>query len=108
MTLGQTYATAPIVNGPSHTRGSLGPSATRPCRAITTNRAVLLRRAAPPGQQAATVSQRTIPATGRSTACLGFDPINSAYVQALASGIAGTGITPWGRGSVVEIDNMLG
>ena len=40
---------------------------------------------------------------------VGFNPVNSAYVQALASGTAGTGtfLTSSGRGSVVEIDNML-
>jgi hypothetical protein len=40
---------------------------------------------------------------------VGFNPVNSAYVQALASGPAGTGtfMTPSGRGSVIEIDNML-
>ncbi len=40
---------------------------------------------------------------------VGFNPVNSAYVQALASGTAGTGtfMTPSGRGSVNEIDNML-
>ena len=40
---------------------------------------------------------------------VGFNPANSAYVQSLASGTAGTGsfLTASGRGSVVEIDNML-
>ena len=40
---------------------------------------------------------------------VGFNPANNAYVQALASGTAGTGsfLTASGRGSVLEIDNML-
>ena len=40
---------------------------------------------------------------------VGFNPVNGAYVQTLASGTAGTGtfLTASGRGSVIEIDNML-
>ena len=40
---------------------------------------------------------------------VGFNPANNAYVQSFATGTAGTGtfLTPSGRGSVVEIDNML-
>ena len=40
---------------------------------------------------------------------VGFNPVNNAYVQTFASGAAGTGtfLTASGRGSVVEIDNML-
>ena len=40
---------------------------------------------------------------------VGFNPANNAYVQSFATGTAGTGtfLTSSGRGSVVEIDNML-
>ena len=39
----------------------------------------------------------------------GFNPTTASYVQALATGTAGAGIylTSSGRGSVIEIDNML-
>ena len=39
----------------------------------------------------------------------GFNPATSSFVQALPAGPAGTGtfLTPSGRGSILEIDNML-
>jgi hypothetical protein len=39
----------------------------------------------------------------------GFNPATASYVQPLPSGVAGTGtfLTPSGRGSIIEIDNML-
>ena len=82
-------------------------------QAITTINSATFSAPLTAGQQAATAitadnsRNPTLAFDGLLT--VGFNPANSAYVQALASGAAGTGsfLTASGRGSIVEIDNML-
>jgi hypothetical protein len=114
VTLGQTlYATAPIVNGAVAYAWFVGPVGSETLQQITTINSAAFSAPLTPGQQAATLitadnsRNPTLAFDGLLT--VGFNPINGAYVQALASGTAGTGsfMTPSGRGSVVEIDNML-
>jgi hypothetical protein len=114
VTLGQTLnAIAPIVNGAVAYAWFVGTVGNETLQAITTINSAAFSAPLTPGQQAASVitadnsRNQTLAFDGLLT--VGFNPINSAYVQALASGTAGTGtfMTPSGRGSVVEIDNML-
>ncbi len=114
VTLGQTlFATAPIVNGAVAYAWFVGPAGSETLQAITTINSAPFNAPLTAGQQLAT----TVTADNSRNATLafdglltvGFNPVNSAYVQALATGTAGTGtfMTASGRGSVVEIDNML-
>jgi hypothetical protein len=114
VTLGQTlYAAAPIVNGAVAYAWFVGPVGSETLQQITTINSAAFSAQLTSGQQAATLitadnsRNQTLAFDGLLT--VGFNPVNSAYVQALASGTAGTGsfMTPSGRGSVVEIDNML-
>jgi len=114
VTLGQTlFATVPLVNGAVAYAWFVGPAGSETLQAITTINSASFSAPLASGQQAATViaadnsRNPTLAFDGLLT--VGFNPVNSAYVQALASGPAGTGtfMTPSGRGSVVEIDNML-
>ena len=114
VTLGQTLnATAPIVNGAVAYAWYVGAVGAETLQAITTINSAAFSAPLSSGQQAATViaadnsRNPTLAFDGLLT--VGFNPANSAYVQALASGSAGTGtfLTASGRGSVVEIDNML-
>src|SRR5208337_612215 len=114
VTLGQTlYATAAIVNGAVAYAWYVGAVGAETLQAITTINSAAFSAPLSSGQQAATViaadnsRNPTLAFDGLLT--VGFNPVNSAYVQALASGSAGTGtfLTASGRGSVVEIDNML-
>ncbi len=114
VTLGQTLnAIAPIVNGAVAYAWFVGTVGNETLQAITTINSAAFSAPLTPGQQAASVitadnsRNQTLAFDGLLT--VGFNPSNSAYVQALASGTAGTGsfMTPSGRGSVVEIDNML-
>ncbi len=82
-------------------------------QAITTINSATFSAPLASGQQAATVigadnsRNPTLAFDGLLT--VGFNPANAAYIQALAAGTAGSGtfLTASGRGSVVEIDNML-
>ena len=114
VTLGQTlFATAPIVNGAVAYAWFVGPAGSETLQAITTINSAAFSAPLTAGQQAATVitadNSRNATLAFDGLLTVGFNPVNSAYVQALASGTAGTGtfMTSSGRGSVVEIDNML-
>ncbi|HTZ67935.1 MAG TPA: hypothetical protein VMB83_10800 [Roseiarcus sp.] len=110
---GQTlFATAPVVNGAVAYAWYVGTAGSETLQAITTINSAAFNTPLTTGQQAATVitadnSSNQLAFDGLLT--VGFNPVNSAYVQALASGTAGTGtfLTPSGRGSINEIDNML-
>jgi hypothetical protein len=114
VTAGQTlFATAPIVNAAVAYAWYVGPAGSETLQAITTINSAAFSAPLASGQQAASV----ITADNSRNATLafdglltdGFNPATSSFVQALASGPAGTGtfLTPSGRGSIVEIDNML-
>ena len=114
VTLGQTlYATAAVVNGAVAYAWYVGAAGAETLQAITTINSAAFGAPLLTGQQAATAiaadnsRNPTLAFDGLLT--VGFNPANSAYVQALATGTAGTGsfLTASGRGSVVEIDNML-
>jgi hypothetical protein len=82
-------------------------------QAITTINSATFGAALTTGQQAASVitadssRNQTLAFDGLLTD--GFNPATASYVQTLPPGTAGTGtfLTPSGRGSIVEIDNML-
>lgn len=113
---GQTlFATVPVVNGAVayawYVASAVGSES---LQAITTiNSAAFSAPLVTSGQQPATAvtadnsRNQGIAFDGLLTD--GFNPNTSSYVQALPSGTAGTGtfLTPSGRGSIVEIDNML-
>ena len=114
VTLGQTlFATSAIVNGAVSYAWFVGPAGSETLQAITSLNSVAISAPLLSGQQTATSitadnsRNPTLAFDGLLT--VGFNPVNSAYVQSLATGTAGTGtfLTASGRGSVVEIDNML-
>jgi hypothetical protein len=114
VTLGQTlFATAAVVNGAVAYAWYVGTAGAETLQAITTINSVAIAAPLTGGQQAASAvsgdfsRNSTLAFDGLLT--VGFNPVNSAYVQALAAGTAGTGsfLTASGRGSVVEIDAML-
>ena len=114
VTLGQTlYATVAVVTGAVSYAWFVGPAGSETLQAITSINSVALSAPLQSGQQlAATInadSSRNPSLAFDGLLTVGFNPANSAYVQSLASGVAGTGsfLTSSGRGSVVEIDNML-
>src|SRR5271165_1768379 len=82
-------------------------------QAITTINSAAFSAPLTTGQQAATAitadNSRNATLAFDGLLTVGFNPVNGAYVQALAPGTAGTGtfLTASGRGTVVEIDNML-
>ena len=114
VTLGQTLnATAAIVNGAVAYAWFVGAAGSETLQAITTINSATFSAPLASGQQAATVigadnsRNPTLAFDGLLT--VGFNPVNGAYVQTLAPGTAGAGsfLTASGRGSVIEIDNML-
>jgi hypothetical protein len=114
VTLGETlFATAPLVNGAVAYAWYVGPAGSETLQSISTINSAAFSAPLTSGAQPATVvtadnsRNPTLAFDGLLT--VGFNPINNAYVQALASGPAGTGtfMTPSGRGSIVEIDNVL-
>ena len=114
VTLGQSlFATTAMVNGAVSYAWFVGPAGSESLQAITSLNSVAISTPLTAGQQLVSFitsdSSRnpTIAFDGLLT--VGFNPANSAYVQSLAPGVAGTGtfLTASGRGSVVEIDNML-
>ena len=114
VTLGQTLnAITPVVNGAVAYAWYVGAAGAETLQAITTINSAAFSAPLLTGQQAATAiaadnsRNSTLAFDGLLT--VGFNPVNSAFVQTLASGTAGTGtfLTASGRGSVVEIDNML-
>jgi hypothetical protein len=111
VTLGQTLnATVTVVPGAVAYAWYVGAVGSETLQAITTINSATFSAPLASGQQAATAvtadnSRNSLAFDGLLT--VGF---NSAIaVQPLASGTAGTGtfLTPSGRGSIVEIDNML-
>jgi hypothetical protein len=111
--LGQTlFAIAPIVNGAVAYAWYVGAAGSETLQAISTINSAAFSAPLSSGQQAATVitadnSRNQTAFDGLLTD--GFNPATGSFVQALASGVAGTGtpLTPSGRGSILEIDNML-
>ena len=111
---GQTlFATVPVVNGAVAYAWYVGAAGSETLQAITTINSAAFNAPLTTGQQAATVvtadNSRNQGVAFDGLLTDGFNPATSSYVQALASGTAGTGtfLTPSGRGSIVEIDNML-
>jgi hypothetical protein len=111
---GQTlFATVPVLNGAVAYAWYVGAAGAETLQAITTINSLALSAPLLAGQQPASAvaadcsRNPTLAFDGLLTT--GFNPVNSAYVQALAAGTAGTGsfLTASGRGSVVEIDAML-
>ena len=114
VTLGQTLAaTIPLVAGAVAYAWYVGAVGSETLQAITTINSATFSAPLMPGQQAATVitadNSRNATLAFDGLLTIGFNPVNNAYVQSLATGVAGTGtfLTPSGRGSIVEIDNML-
>jgi hypothetical protein len=115
VTAGQTlFATAPVVNGAVAYAWYVAPAAgAETLQAITTINSVAFSAPLTTGQQPATA----VTADNSSNPGLafdglltdGFNPATSSFVQALPAGPTGTGtfLTPSGRGSILEIDNML-
>ena len=112
---GQTlFATVPVVNGAVAYAWYVGAAGSETLQAITTINSVAF--SAPliaSGQQPATAvtadNSRNPGLAFDGLLTDGFNPSTSSFVQALPSGPAGTGstLTPSGRGSILEIDNML-
>ena len=114
VTLGQTLsAIAPLVTGAVAYAWYVGAAGSETLQAITTINSATFSAPLTSGQQAATAitadNSRNATLAFDGLLTVGFNPVNNAYVQTLASGTAGTGmfLTASGRGSVVEIDNML-
>ena len=114
VTLGQSlFATASIVNGAVSYAWFVGPAGAETLQAITSLNSVAISAPLISGQQLASSitsdSSRNATIAFDGLLTVGFNPVNGAYVQSLATGTAGTGtfMTASGRGSVVEIDNML-
>ena len=113
VTLGQTlFAIAPVVNGAVAYAWYVGAAGSETLQAISTINSAAFSAPLTSGQQAATVitadnSRNQTAFDGLLTD--GFNPATGSFVQALPSGVAGTGtpLTPSGRGSILEIDNML-
>src|SRR5271166_297930 len=90
----------------------VGPAGSETLQAITTINSATFSAPLATGQQSASVvtadnsRNPTLAFDGLLT--VGLNPATPSYVQALASGTAGTGtfLTSSGRGSIVEIDNM--
>jgi hypothetical protein len=114
LTLGQTLsATVPLVNGAVAYAWFIGAVGAESLQAISYLNSATFTTPIQSGQQlASTVTADNSRNPGLAFDGLlnvGFNPANNAYVQALATGTAGAGsfLTSSGRGSVVEIDNML-
>ena len=114
VTLGQSLsATVPVVNGAVAYAWYVGTTGAETLQNITTINSAAFSAPLATGQQAATVittdNSRNATLAFDGLLTVGFNPANNAYVQTLATGTAGTGsfLTASGRGSIVEIDNML-
>jgi hypothetical protein len=114
VTLGQTlFATAAAVTGAVAYAWYVGAAGAETLQAITTINSAAFGTPLLTGQQAATAiaadNSRNATLAFDGLLTVGFNPANGAYVQALPTATAGTGsfLTASGRGSVLEIDNML-
>ena len=102
-----------VLNGAVSYAWFVGPAGAETLQAITSLNSVAISAPLLSGQQTAASitadSSRNPTLAFDGLLTVGFNPVNSAYVQSLATGTAGTGtfLTASGRGSVVEIDNML-
>jgi hypothetical protein len=114
VTLGQTLsATVAIVNGAVAYAWFVGAAGSESLQAITTINSATFSAPLLTGQQLANTitadSSRNPGLAFDGLLSVGFNTSNNAYVTSLATGTAGAGtfLTSSGRGSVVEIDNML-
>ena len=114
VTLGQSlFAIVPNVVGAVSYAWFVGPAGSETLQAITSLNSVAISSALTGGAQPVSAiiadSSRNVSIAFDGLLTIGFNPVNAAYVQTLASGTAGVGtfLTSSGRGSVVEIDNML-
>ena len=114
VTLGQSlFAIVPNVVGAVSYAWFVGPAGSETLQAITSLNSVAISSALTGGAQPVSAiiadSSRNVSIAFDGLLTIGFNPVNAAYVQTLASGAAGIGtfLTSSGRGSVVEIDNML-
>src|SRR6202522_2930258 len=114
VTLGQTlFANASIVNGAVSYAWFVGPAGSETLQAISSINSITVCAPLTSGEQLASSitadSSRNPTLAFDGLLTVGFNPVNSAYVNAFATGTAGTGtfLTASGRGSVNEIDNML-
>jgi hypothetical protein len=114
VTLGQTLsASVSLVNGAVAYAWFVGAAGSESLQAITYLNSVTFSAPLLSGQQPASTvtadSSRNLGLAFDGLLNVGFNPANNAYVQSFATGTAGTGtfMTASGRGSVVEIDNML-
>ena len=114
VTLGQTlFASVPAIQGAYAYAWFVGAAGAETLQAITTINSVAISAPLTAGAQPAAA----ITADCSANPGLAYDGLlsiaanasNNAYYQALATGTAGTGtfLTASGRGSVIEIDNML-
>jgi hypothetical protein len=114
VTLGQALsATVSIVNGAVAYAWFVGAAGSESLQAITTLNSATFSAPLLTGQQLASAVaadySRNPGLAFDGLLSVAFNPASNAYVQSLATGTAGTGsfLTASGRGSVVEIDNML-
>lgn len=114
ITLGQVLsATVPVVNGAVAYAWFVGLVGSETLQTITTINSATFSSPLTSGQQPATAvtadCSRNPGLAFDGLLTDGFNPATSSYVNALATGTAGTGtfLTSSGRGSVNEIDNML-
>ena len=114
VTLGQTLsATVAMVNGAVAYAWFVGAAGSESLQAITSINSATFGAPLATGQQLASTvtadNSRNANLAFDGLLSVGFNPANNAYVQSMATGPAGTGsfLTSSGRGSVVEIDNML-
>src|SRR5262249_40706110 len=100
---GQTLsATVPVINGAAAYAWYVGAAGSETLQTITTINSAAFNAPLAAGRQAATVI--TADNSSNQTAfdgllTVGFNPVNSSFVQALPTGVAGTGtfLTPSGR-----------
>jgi hypothetical protein len=114
VTSGQTLsATVAVIAGAVAYAWYVGTVGSETLQAITNLNSATFSAPLATGTQAASLitvdSSRNQSLAFDGLLTVGLNPANNAYVQAFAPGIAGTGsfLTASGRGSVVEIDNML-
>ena len=114
VTLGQTlFASTTVVNGAVGYAWFVGAAGSETLQAITSLNSAAFSTALLSGQQLASAitgdASRNPGLAFDGLLNVGFNPANGCYVSSLATGVAGTGtfLTSSGRGSVIEIDNML-
>jgi hypothetical protein len=113
VTLGQTLsATVTAIRGAVAYAWYVGAVGSETLQAITTINSATFSAPLTAGQAASSVTQDSSANSGLAfdgILTTAFNPANTAYVNSLATGTAGTGttLTSSGRGSVVEIDTMM-